>query len=539
MIQLNRNYTLPEREDDIIPIKVIGLGGAGSNALDRVVLDGTDKSDLIAANTDVQSLASSVAAVKVQLGRSVTRGLGTGGDPELGWNAAQESADEIRQALGDARLMFLCAGLGGGTGSGAAPVIAQVAREIGALVIAFATLPFSFEGKRRVAQANEALVHLHELADAVVCFENDRMGDMVAPKAGIHQAFAVADMTISQSVRSIVNLIQRPGLIRIGFDDLLAALRGGGGRCLFGFGESDSDNRAHDALTQALKNPLMDRGRMLAEASRVLVQVAGGPGMTLSEVEILMRELNKHISDHTQLLFGTAVDGRMGNRLSVTLISSLANEPELATAPAAVSRKRRNPAPPTNEPVREPKPVAVSAPTAVVEEPEPELHEEISASPAVAREEVLESERTPSIQELLPRDEQSEPEANERESEPEDVPAAVPDVAAAVSDVTAPVPGGRDVDAEEKLPTKTEPPPPRIIPPKKKPAFAPKFGAPQILPNPPAAPEKPKREKAHAKQETLKFEPVTRGRFEKSEPTIVEGQDLDVPTFLRKNVRVK
>src|SRR5438874_3266856 len=193
-----------------------------------------------------------------------------------------------------------------------------------ALVIGFATMPFTFEGKRRTAQARDALARLHETTDAVVCFENDRMADMVAPKAGIHQAFAVADMTISQSLRSIVNLIQRPGIMRIGFDDLLAALRGGGGRCLFGYGESDSDNRAHQALAQALKNPLMDKGRMLADASRVLVQVTGGPGMTLSEVEILMRELNKHISEQTQLLFGTAVDGRMADRLSVTLISSLA-----------------------------------------------------------------------------------------------------------------------------------------------------------------------------------------------------------------------
>ena len=159
------------------------------------------------------------------------------------------------------------------------------------------------------------------------------MGDMVAPKAGIHQAFAVADTTISQSVRSIVNLIQRPGLIRIGFDDLLTALRSRNGRCLFGFGESDSDNRAHDALTQALKNPLMDRGRMLAKASHVLVQVAGGPAMTLSEVEILMQELGRHINDETQILFGTAVDGRMGNRLSVTLISSFASPADIAPIP--------------------------------------------------------------------------------------------------------------------------------------------------------------------------------------------------------------
>ena len=324
MIQLNRNYNLPEKAEEEIPIKVVGVGGAGTNVLDRIVLDGLSKADLIAINTDVQSLASSVAAHKVQLGRTVTRGLGAGGDPEVGYDAAYESANEIREALRDARMIFVCAGLGGGTGSGAAPAVAQVGRELGALVIGFATLPFSFEGKRRMKQAEEALEQLREQADAVICFENDRMGDMVAPKAGIHQAFAVADATISQCVRSIVGLIQRPGLIQIGFDDLLTALRGPGGRCLFGFGESDSDNRAHDALKAALKSPLMDKGRNLADASHVLVQVAGGPAMTLSEVEILMQELGKHIRDNTQILFGTSVDGRMGNRLSVTLISSIA-----------------------------------------------------------------------------------------------------------------------------------------------------------------------------------------------------------------------
>src|SRR5713226_6520795 len=323
MIQLSKNYSLPEREEEIIPIKVVGVGGAGSNALDRVLLDGLERADLIAINTDVQSLASSVAAHKVQLGRSVTRGLGAGGDPELGYQSAVESADEIRQALVDARVIFICAGLGGGTGSGAAPYVAQLAREAGALVIAFVTLPFTFEGKRRNAQAREALARLNEVAHSVICFENDRMGDMIAPHAGIHQAFATADITISQSVRSIVNLIQRPGLIRIGFDDLLAALRAHNGRCLFGYGEADSDNRAHDALTQALKNPLMDRGRLLADAARVLVQVAGGPGMTLSEVEILMQELGRQVSEQTQILFGAAVDGRLGDRLSVTIISSL------------------------------------------------------------------------------------------------------------------------------------------------------------------------------------------------------------------------
>src|SRR6476620_6854066 len=340
MIQLNRNYPLPEKADEDIPIKVVGVGGAGVNVLDRIVLDGLEKADLIAINTDVQALASSVASTKVQLGRSVTRGLGAGGDPEVGYNAAYESADEIRQALRDARMIFVCTGLGGGTGSGAAPAVAQVARENGSLVLGFATLPFKFEGKRRLAQAKEGLAKMRQHCDAVICFENDRLGDMVAPKAGIHQAFAAADQMISQSVRSIVSLIQRPGLIRIGFDDLLEALRSPRGRCLFGFGESDSDNRAHDALTQALKNPLMDRGRMLADATHVLVQVSGGPGLTLTEVEILMQDLGKHIHDETQIIFGTAVDSRMGNRLSVTLISSLGGEekvPPVAKKTAGVA----------------------------------------------------------------------------------------------------------------------------------------------------------------------------------------------------------
>src|SRR5436853_196667 len=155
MIQLSHNYTLPEREEELISIKVVGVGGAGCNALDRIVLDGMEKSDLIAVNTDVQSLTSSVAAHKVQLGREVTRGLGTGGDPDLGHEAAVDSANEIGQSLANARMIFVCAGLGGGTGSGAAPFVAQLARESGALVIVFATLPFSFEGKRRCAQAQQ------------------------------------------------------------------------------------------------------------------------------------------------------------------------------------------------------------------------------------------------------------------------------------------------------------------------------------------------------------------------------------------------
>src|SRR5437588_2170617 len=356
MIQLRKNYSLPEREEEFVPIKILSVGGAGLSVLDRIVLDGLERADVVAINRYVQALAISEAAQKVQRGRSVTRGLGAGGDPELGYQAAVESADEIREALADARMIFICAGLGGGTGSGAAPYIAQLAREAGSLVVAFATLPFAFEGKRRGAQAREALGRFNEIANAVICFENDQIGDMVAPKAGIHQAFATADIMISQSVRSIVNLIQRPGLIRIGFDDLLAALRSRNGRCLFGFGESDSDNRAHDALAQALKNPLMDRGRMLADATHVLVQVAGGGGLTLSEVEILMQELGRHVNEETQILFGTAVDGRMEDRLTVTIISSLAAEEEAGVISTSSVFGTASTAPPAQEQYQHPAP---------------------------------------------------------------------------------------------------------------------------------------------------------------------------------------
>ena len=466
MIQLSKNYSLPDRLSEFVPVKVVSVGGAGLSALDRIVLDGLEKASVVAINTDVQSLTSSVAAHKVQLGRSITRGLGTGGDPELGYDAAVESVDEIREALADARMIFVCAGLGGGTGSGAAPYVAQLAREAGALVIAFVTLPFTFEGKRRNVQAREALARLSEVCHSVICFENDRMGDLVSPQAGIHQAFAMADTTISQSVRSVVNLIQRPGLIRIGFDDLLAALRAHNGRCLFGFGEADSDNRAHDALTQALKNPLMDRGRMLADATNVLVQVAGGPGMTLSEVEVLMQELGRNVNEQTQILFGAVVDGRLGDRLSVTIISSLAAEDDLISQPqdsAALSSASAQP--PLQEEHHHPEPQ-------IYIEPEPAAMESAPLEESISFEEPVAAEATPPSPPVP--------------SEPEPHTVARPKKVVAQKEEKAP--------AEKSL---------------------------------------------QAKQETLQFEPVTRGRFEKSEPTIVEGEDLDVPTYLRKNIKVK
>ena len=511
MIAINRKSALQSKNNDTVVIKIVGIGGAGSNALDRMALDGIDQARLVAMNTDVQSLSSSVAGEKIQLGRTTTRGLGAGGDPELGYAAAEEAAGEIRKSFEDVSMTFICAGLGGGTGSGSAPLVASLAREQGSLVIAFVTLPFTFEGKRRGEQAAGALAALQSAADVVVCFENDRLGDAVPPKAGIHQAFANADQTVSQSVLAISNLFSRPGIIRIGFDDLAAALRNNNARCIFGYGESDGDNRIHDALTRALKSPLMDRGRMLSDAQNVLVNIAGGPGLTLNEVQILMDELGKHINDCALILFGTAVDAKYGNKVSVTIISSVAEgQPVQAPQQRAVRPARKPAVAPAPAPV-EPAPV-FEEPAPVQAEAVPEAAPEFESEP----EAVVEQAGEP-VEEEMP--------AGEIAAEAEQ-----PAVAAEAGEMP-------EADAqEEEQSSLIDVPAPKPEPVTRTRKFAFPVPSKPILQSPPIVARKPKTE---ARQETLQFEPVTRGRFEKSEPTIVDGQDLDVPTYLRRNVKVK
>jgi cell division protein FtsZ len=442
MIDLPRHGSSPAETT----IKILGVGNAGSNALDRMLLDGMDGAELIALNSDAQALAGSVAEQKIQLGRTTTRGLGAGGDPEVGYAAAEEAMEEIRSAIAGAGLVFLCVGLGGGTGSGAARIVASIAREAGALVIVFATMPFAFEGRRRVAQAEEALAAVQEQADAVICFENDKMGDAVSPRAGIQEAFAAADQTISQSVRAVAALSQRRGLIHAGLDELATALRQQNPRCLFGSGEASGDNRAHAALERALKSPLIDRGRLLEEAQNVMVTVAGGPGMTLNEVQILMTEFNRHIGENTRILFGTAVDPKLGDRMSVTILTSVeaavpATQPTVLRADRQV-RGSAEPPPLPVDPEREALTgAAESAPSAPME----------GAGTRVAAR---------GLSGAAPR---------------------------------------KDTDSRQLTAAEVR----------------------------------------AAKQEQMQFEPVTRGRFEKSEPTIVDGQDLDVPTFLRRNLKLR
>ena len=316
----------PRDSQNTIPsssVKIVGLGGAGTNMLDRVVLDGMDGAEMLAINTDIRTLSGSVARDRIQLGRNLTKGLGAGGDPELGQQAVLEAETEVRSALKGRKIVFLCVGLGGGTGSGAAPIVCRIAREEGAFVVVFATMPFSFEGRRRREQAETSLNELAVLSNALVTFDNTRMGDLVLAKQGIHEAFAAADRMISESIKAVIRLVIRPGLINVGLDDLMTALRTTRSRCLFGSGIASGKDRAQKALRNALNSPLLDQGALLRDTETVLVHLCGGEDLTLYEIELLMQSLSKHVPEKAHVLFGAAVDPSMGDYLSITMVSSL------------------------------------------------------------------------------------------------------------------------------------------------------------------------------------------------------------------------
>ena len=313
-------------------VKIIGLGGAGANMLERVALDGLDGAELLALNTDLRTLASCIAREKIQLGVNLTKGLGAGGDPDLGHQAVLEAEDQIRTSIKGHRIVFLCTGLGGGTGSGAAPIVTRIAREEGAFVVVFATMPFAFEGRRRRDQAEASLNELAVLSNALVTFDNNRMGELVLAKQGIHEAFAAADHMICESIKAVIRLVVRPGLINVGLDDLMSALRTNRSRCLFGSGLASGKDRASRALRNALNSPLLDQGALLKDAQTVLVHLSGGEDLTLFEIELLMQRLQKFVPEKAHVLFGAAVDPAMGDSLSITLISALP-EDSLAMAP--------------------------------------------------------------------------------------------------------------------------------------------------------------------------------------------------------------
>jgi len=300
-------------------IKVVGVGGGGSNAVDRMIRVGVQGVEFIAMNTDAQALTKSQAPLRMRLGNQVTQGLGCGGDPICGQKAAEESAEEIREVLNGADMVFVTAGMGGGTGTGAAPIVARIARELGALTVAVVTKPFNFEGTNRLRIANEGLVQLQEQVDTMIVIPNDRLLQIIPPRASLAEAFLVADDLLRQGIQGISDLITGTGLINVDFNDV-RAIMGKAGTALMAIGIADGENRAVDAAMQAVNNQLLDLS--IDGATGVLFNVKGAPGMTLHEVYDAAEVVRKMADPEANIIFGAAFDENLGDAIQITVIAT-------------------------------------------------------------------------------------------------------------------------------------------------------------------------------------------------------------------------
>ncbi len=305
-----------------VRIKVVGVGGAGVNAIDRLVLDGFDEVSLLAVNTDAQALASSVVTEKLQIGENLTYGLGAGGDPQIGRFAAMEDIEQIRDFVEGYDLVFVAAGMGGGTGTGAGPVIARVAREEGALVLALVTLPFTHEGKRRMEIADDGMQTMRDSADAVICIANDKLLALADEETSVLDAFRPTDEFLSNGVRKIWQMLTRTGLINIDFADLCSVLRRQSGETLFGFGEGQGDKKVEMALQGALSSPLLNDSDVLAKSESVLIGVTHGPDFTMPQLKKLFDRMHEQLGAKVACKQGIVVDENFRDRLTVVVIAS-------------------------------------------------------------------------------------------------------------------------------------------------------------------------------------------------------------------------
>jgi len=299
-------------------IKIIGVGGGGCNTIARIADEGIFGADLYAANTDAQHLLVTRAAKKILLGKRITRGLGAGAIPQIGEEATREAEEEIKKALTDAHICFITCGLGGGTGTGGAAVISHMAKEMGALTIAVATLPFNGEGRVRMENAEWGVDRLRECADTVIVIPNDKLLELV-PKLSLNAAFKVADEVLTKSIKGLTEMITRPGLVNLDFNDLKTIMKGGG-VAMMGLGESDedSDDRALDAIDQAINSPLLEVD--ISEATGVLIDVIGGLDLTLAEAQKVAEEVQSRVSQNARIIWGAAIDPSMENKIKVMIV---------------------------------------------------------------------------------------------------------------------------------------------------------------------------------------------------------------------------
>ncbi len=415
--------------DRNVGIKLIGVGGGGSNAVDRLKMENLDRLQLAVINTDFKALSTSPVQDKILIGTTLTRGLSAGGDPELGRKAAEADADKIAEIVKGTDLIFLVAGLGGGTGSGASPVVAEIAAEAGATVIAFVTLPFSFEGGRRRKQAEDAMNELRRVCDAVIPLANDMLLQEGTESTSVLDSFARADEWIGRGVKSIWAMLSRTGLINVDFTALRQVFQHRGGKTLFGLGVGSGENPAAAALEDLKQCPLLHTPEYARKADRLLVNITGGADLSLAKVNELMSALTEEFGREAHVVMGAAIDEALQGRVEICLIGT--------TDLGSRNFVRRAPTP---VPVR--KSERAAAPTATSVAPESNQNVKTAVTPATPR----------------------------------------PAVSAA--------------DIHKAKPTQEE--------------FGFQGGAPT----------------------------ENRGAFDKSDRNLFEGQDLDVPTYLRKGIKV-
>jgi cell division protein FtsZ len=331
-------------------IRVIGVGGGGGNAVNRMIAASVAGVEFLAANTDCQALRSNRAVLKLQLGLKLTKGLGAGANPEIGKSAAVEDKDAIGQALEGADMVFVTSGLGGGTGTGAAPVIAQIARESGALVVAVVTKPFAFEGRRRRMQADEGLAALRQVVDTVITIPNDKLLHTVEKGTPLAEAFMMADDILRQAVQGISDLITVPGEINLDFADV-KTIMSGMGMALMGTGTAEGEHRAVEAAQRAISSPLLE-DTSIHGARGVLINITGGEDMTLHEVSEAANIIQEASDPDANIIFGTVIDRAMQGRVKVTVIATgFSREDIRAGAPALATYRsgERLPAPDPQE----------------------------------------------------------------------------------------------------------------------------------------------------------------------------------------------
>jgi cell division protein FtsZ len=300
-------------------IVVLGVGGGGSNAVNRMIQSGVRGVEFVAINTDTQALARSEAPIRLHIGEKLTRGLGAGGNPNTGEKAAEESADQIADLVRNADMVFIAAGMGGGTGTGAAPVIAQISKEQGALTVGVVTKPFSFEGRQRAKNADEGIVQLRERVDTLITIPNDRLLEVIDRKTTLEQAFMEVDDVLRQGIQGISELITEPGLINLDFADVKSIMADSGG-ALMAIGRGTGETRAQDAARMAISSPLLDIS--MDGAKGVLLNITGGPDLALSEISEAADVVSQAADPEASIIFGAVIDPKIENEVRITVIAT-------------------------------------------------------------------------------------------------------------------------------------------------------------------------------------------------------------------------